>query len=192
MKIVVTATDEGLDSALDGRFGRCAKFLFYDTDTDEVVEVVDNPAASAASGAGIQAAQLVVEKGAEAVLTGNIGPNALGVLSQAGVAVYTGLSGTLKDAIESFKRGDAERTDAPSVSARTGTGGGQAAYPAVSGPPGRGFGRGRGMGRRGGRGWGPPAECVCPSCGKRVAHTPGVPCRSMQCPSCGTVMVRGD
>jgi len=211
MKVVVTATGDGLDSAVDGRFGRCAKFLFYDTETDDVLEVLDNPAASAPGGAGIQAAQLVVEKGAKAVLTGNIGPNASGVLSQAGIAVYTGLSGTVKDAIESFKSGNLQQTSGPTVASHTGMSGGEVDPPPASGPPsgpgrgggmgrgigrgggpGRGGGMGRGMGRGGGRGWGPPAECLCPSCGKRVPHTPGVPCRTMQCPDCGTLMVRGD
>jgi len=62
---------------------------------------------------------------------------------------------------------------------------------------GGGFGRGRGLGR-GGRGRmggtkagaGPGGFCVCPSCGHKVPHQAGVPCYQVNCPKCGTRMVR--
>ncbi|MDQ7825368.1 MAG: hypothetical protein RDV48_21385 [Candidatus Eremiobacteraeota bacterium] len=53
-------------------------------------------------------------------------------------------------------------------------------------PRGRG-GRGRGPG---GSGLGPPGTCRCPQCGTEVPHQRGVPCLSLQCPKCGTLMVR--
>jgi hypothetical protein len=57
---------------------------------------------------------------------------------------------------------------------------------------GMGRGRGRGQGRMGGNrpGAGPGGSCVCPSCGKRVPHQPGVPCYSVSCPQCGAKMAR--
>jgi predicted RNA-binding Zn-ribbon protein involved in translation (DUF1610 family) len=33
-------------------------------------------------------------------------------------------------------------------------------------------------------------NCVCPSCGHIVTHQVGVPCSSIKCPKCGTIMVR--
>ena len=48
---------------------------------------------------------------------------------------------------------------------------------------GRGFGRGFGWRRRF-RGRGPGGYCVCPKCGYRVEHQPGVPCSSLICPNC--------
>lgn len=53
---------------------------------------------------------------------------------------------------------------------------------------GTGQGAGRGTGRRGGMG--PGGECVCPHCGHKMPHTPGTPCMQMNCPKCGTRMVR--
>ena len=53
---------------------------------------------------------------------------------------------------------------------------------------GRGMGRGRGGGNRPGAG--PGGNCICPSCGEKVAHQAGVPCYSVNCPKCGTRMVR--
>ncbi len=55
-------------------------------------------------------------------------------------------------------------------------------------PNGRGQGRGRG--RMGGYGRGPGGYCVCPACGTKVVHQPGVPCTTVSCPNCGTKMVR--
>jgi len=63
---------------------------------------------------------------------------------------------------------------------------------------GSGQGTGRGMGRGGGRGRssggrpgiGPGGNCICPSCKERVVHQAGVPCYSMDCPKCGTKMLR--
>ncbi|RLB08227.1 MAG: hypothetical protein DRG50_00385 [Deltaproteobacteria bacterium] len=68
-----------------------------------------------------------------------------------------------------------------------------------TGPPGgfgrgMGFGRGRGMGRgrMGGTraGAGPEGECVCPQCGATAPHQIGTPCYQINCPQCGTPMVR--
>lgn len=218
MKIAVTASGGELSSAVDPRFGRCQYFIIYETDAKALVEVLDNAAAQAAGGAGIQAGQLIVNKGVKAVLTGNVGPNAAGVLSGGGVAVYTGMSGTVQEAVDKFVAGGLSASSGPTVGMHAGMGG--AAAPPQDGPAtpppatpagpgggggmgsgmgmgrGGGGGRGMGMGRGGGRGRGygagPPAECVCPSCGERAAHTPGTPCRSMQCPKCNCVMVRGD
>ncbi|KAA0015393.1 MAG: hypothetical protein FE041_00080 [Thermoplasmata archaeon] len=55
---------------------------------------------------------------------------------------------------------------------------------------GRGAGMGKGRGAGGRAGAGPVGECVCPSCGYRMPHTPGIPCRQMRCPRCGMPMVR--
>jgi len=104
MKIAVTAAGPDLDSAVDPRFGRAEKFVIVDTETMES-EAFENPAKTAGGGAGVQSAQFIVEKGAEAVLTGNCGPNAFSALNAGGLAVYTGLSGTVREAAEAFKGG---------------------------------------------------------------------------------------
>ena len=67
--------------------------------------------------------------------------------------------------------------------------GGDGTGPAGKGP-GTGRGTGQGKGRMGGKGAGPGGSCICPGCGKKVEHKPGVPCFEMKCPECGTDMVR--
>ena len=60
-----------------------------------------------------------------------------------------------------------------------------------SGRGGRGRGQGGGRGRMGGPyAAGPGGNCSCPSCGHTVSHPAGTPCTSMECPKCGTKMVR--
>ncbi|MFA5098073.1 MAG: NifB/NifX family molybdenum-iron cluster-binding protein [Candidatus Margulisiibacteriota bacterium] len=102
MIICVSAQDKDPGAKVDPRFGRCSYFMFFDTETGEF-EAVKNPNLSANSGAGPQSAQLVSSKGAKKVLTGNVGPNALGTLTAAGIEVLSGISGTVKEAIEKNK-----------------------------------------------------------------------------------------
>ena len=99
MRIAVTATGPDLDAQVDPRFGRCPYFIFVDTDTMEF-EAVPNPYVSAMGGAGIQAAQLVANKGATAVLSGAFGPNAAQTLSAVGVQMYPNVMGTVREAVE--------------------------------------------------------------------------------------------
>jgi len=67
VKIAISATGPTLDAEVDSRFGRCQYFIIADTETEEF-EALDNSSATAAGGAGISAAQMIVGKGVEAVL----------------------------------------------------------------------------------------------------------------------------
>jgi predicted Fe-Mo cluster-binding NifX family protein len=141
MKIAISATGQTLDDEVDPRFGRCPYFIIAEAET-EAFEAVANSSAAAAGGAGISAAQTVVKKGVEAVLTGNCGPKAHQVFSSAGVKVITGVSGKIKDAIAEYKLGTHSAARQANVPEHYGMEGGP------------GMGRGRGMGRGGGRGMG--------------------------------------
>lgn len=123
MKIVVSAAGKDLDAEVDPRFGRCQYLAFVDTDTMEF-EAIENAAMAAGGGAGIATAQTVADRGAKAVLTGNMGPNAYEVLSQAGIQVLTGVSGKVKDVVEAFKSGSLSESSGPTVGAHHGTGAG--------------------------------------------------------------------
>ena len=61
----------------------------------------------------------------EAVLTGNCGPNAFGVLNSAGIKVITGASGTVREAIENYKSGKLQATSQPTTGAHSGMGRGR-------------------------------------------------------------------
>ncbi len=151
MKIVVTATGANLDAPVSPIFGRCPMYIFVDADT-MAFEAVENPAMSAAGGAGIQAAQFVVERGAQAVLTGNVGPNAANVLQSANVPIYQIREGTVQQVVEMFRQGQLGVISGATAPAHAGMGGG------------RGMGMGRGMGRGMRRGdFGPGAPTPPPA-----------------------------
>ena len=119
MKIGISATNNTLDADVDPRFGRCPYFLIIETDTMNV-ETLINEGTQASGGAGIQAAQQIANNGVEAVLTGNVGPNAFQTLSAAGIKVYTGLMGSVRDAVQQWKNGELQQTEAPSVGSHGG------------------------------------------------------------------------
>jgi predicted Fe-Mo cluster-binding NifX family protein len=135
LKVAVSSTGGNLDSSVDPRFGRSPYHVIVETET-MAFEAMPNASMSSPSGAGIGAAQAVAGKGVQAVLTGSIGPNASSVLSQVGIKMFSGASGTVRQAVETFKEG--RLSEAASLSAGV-TGYGR----------GRGGGRGMGVGMRG-------------------------------------------
>ncbi|HIE13877.1 TPA: dinitrogenase iron-molybdenum cofactor biosynthesis protein [Candidatus Bathyarchaeota archaeon] len=138
MKVAVSSTGPSLDSQLDPRFGRCAYFIIVDTENFEF-EAIPNTAQYVAGGAGIQAAQIVASKGVQAVITGNVGPNAYQALSAAGIKIIIGAYGTVKDAVMKLKSGELKSSVAPTAPLHYGVGFGRGM--------GRGMGLRRGMGR---------------------------------------------
>ncbi|MBE0479994.1 MAG: NifB/NifX family molybdenum-iron cluster-binding protein [Dehalococcoidia bacterium] len=145
MRVAISSTGPGLDAEVDPRFGRCRYFIIADPETEEF-ETVENSSAMAGGGAGISAAQEIVDRGVQAVLTGNCGPNAYQVLSSAGIQVLTGVSGTVKNAIEGYRSGKFKASSRANVPDHFGMGD-------TSGMVG-GSGMGRGMGMGGGMGRG--------------------------------------
>jgi predicted Fe-Mo cluster-binding NifX family protein len=130
MKICVSAAANSLDAPIDPRFGRCPYFVIVDSETMQF-EAVPNMASGAMGGAGIQAAQTIASKGTKVLMTGNVGPNAFQALSAAGIRIVTGASGTVREVVEKYKRGELSETGAPTVRGHFGMG------------TGRGSGRGR-------------------------------------------------
>jgi predicted Fe-Mo cluster-binding NifX family protein len=94
-----------LNSELDPRFGRARYFVVVDTDTGEVTAHDNGANLQAVQGDGIQAAQDVIQLGADAVITGNIGPKATRALAVGHVQTYQRTWGTVKDAVEHLKSG---------------------------------------------------------------------------------------
>lgn len=119
MKIAVTSKSNNMESEIDPRFGRCSYFLIIDIDAMSF-EFISNESAMASGGAGIQAAQNVAKTGAEVVVTGNMGPNAFQTLSAAGIKVITRVNGTVKDAIEKYKKGELKEAATPNVGSHSG------------------------------------------------------------------------
>jgi len=102
MKIAVSSQGTQLTSKIDERFGRCTNFLVISPETLEF-EVLEN--IESEQGAGVSAAKLVIDAGAELVISGNIGPKAFRVLKEAGVNVVLNGAGRVIDVIQQYKNG---------------------------------------------------------------------------------------
>jgi len=140
VRVAVSATGASPDSNVDPRFGRCSHFVIVDTDTGEY-ESMENSNAASSQGAGIATAQMIADKQVGAVLTGNCGPNAYQTLNAAGIDVVTGVSGTVREAIDAFKAGRYRASTRPNVGSHYGLSGGM-------GGGGMSAGMGAGMGAR--------------------------------------------
>lgn len=115
MRVAVTAREGSVESKVDQRFGRARYLIVIDTETGHA-ETHDNEVnLNAVQGAGIQTAQNIALLDVEAVLTGHVGPNAFRALSAAGIKAYTGLQGTVEEAVEEFKAGRLNPVDSADV-----------------------------------------------------------------------------
>lgn len=122
MKVAVSAQGKYLESPTDPRFGRSPYFLIMDIDTLDF-EAVTNPNVNVVGGAGIQSARLIIEQGVDLVITENCGPNAFRVLEAAGIKIFEGANGSVKEAIQAYKNGKLKGT----LSAKAGIGKGRRA-----------------------------------------------------------------
>jgi predicted Fe-Mo cluster-binding NifX family protein len=119
MKIAFSAQSPERSSKLDPRFGRCVYFLLSDEETGGW-EAVENPAVTAAGGAGPQAAQFLVDQGVDAVVSGAFGPNAFEVLQAAGIEMYTAEGGEVGALEDRLAAGELERISSATVRAHHG------------------------------------------------------------------------
>ena len=138
MKVCVASeSNGGLDDFVSSVFGRCARFTVVEIENNEIkgVYVVNNPGAQASGGAGIQAAQKVMDEGCTVVISSSIGPNSGEVFRMGGVRMLAAPGMKIRDAIDKFLR-----NELPEITPQGGMGGRRG---------GMGGGRGRGMGRGG-------------------------------------------
>ena len=155
MKIAISSTGPDLESDVDPRFGRCQYFMIVNLD-DMSFEAIANTNLSQGSGVGIQSSKVVADKGAKAVLTGNVGPKAYQALSGGGLEIITGVSGIVREAAQRYKNGQLQQANKPNVQSYSGL---QATASQHQGSrprqvPDTGFGMGRGMGCGRGMGMG--------------------------------------
>jgi predicted Fe-Mo cluster-binding NifX family protein len=115
MKIAVTSTGTDLESEVDPRFGRAPYFLIVDSETFDFEALDNKENVNALKGAGIQAAGMVSKKGAEVLLTGFCGPNAIKAMSAAKIGVANNASGTVRDAVEAYLDGKLPLADGADV-----------------------------------------------------------------------------
>jgi len=111
MKVAISATGNTLSASVDRVFGRCAWFLFVDSET-MACEAQENKNADAASGAGTSCAQLVLEREVDAVISGQVGPNAYEALKQGEVKIFiVPQDSSVREAINKYKQNELQQME---------------------------------------------------------------------------------
>jgi len=120
MAIAITLEDNnGLNSKVSSIFGRCPFFLLIDPETKEFT-IHENEAKKASGGAGVQAAQWVVDQKVDAVITGNVGPKAHTVLFAASLPVYQFDGTNIDNALEAYAQQKLTNLFEPNTDAHAG------------------------------------------------------------------------
>jgi predicted Fe-Mo cluster-binding NifX family protein len=106
MKIAVCSQSNNAQSNVDSRFGRAPFFAVYD-DAVNAWEFLENQQnLQAAQGAGIQAAQTIVDADVNVLIAANVGPKAMAALNAGGIAVFEAdPSKTIQQALDDYKAG---------------------------------------------------------------------------------------
>ncbi len=108
MKIFITSKGNSMDSMVDPRFGRAEYYIIYDTDTGEIISR-ENPHKQGRMAVGISFAQIAIEAGVNAAISGNFGPNAFEVLRAAGIKMYRARDDqTVEEAVNALLKGELE------------------------------------------------------------------------------------
>ncbi len=110
MIFAISAKQPNLEGQVDERFGRCEYLIFFNSENNSF-ETQENLAASQQGGAGVAAAQAVIDNNAQAVISGAFGPNASRALQAAGIEMYlfTPDVKTIQQAIDSMQRGELQK-----------------------------------------------------------------------------------
>jgi len=115
MRIAVTSVGKDLDSDVDPRFGRARYILILEEDGSSFEAVDNSQGVNAFKGAGIQAGKLLADKKVNVLMTGNCGPNAFKTLQAAGILVVSEQAGTVRQALERFRKGEITFASEPNV-----------------------------------------------------------------------------
>ncbi len=110
MKIACPVDEKTMETGVCISFGRTPYFLIYDTETKQA-DFVDNSAAASQGGAGIKAAQTIVDKKAEVLLTPRCGENAAEVIKAAKIRIFKTGVGSAIDNINAFLDGKLSELD---------------------------------------------------------------------------------
>ena len=102
MKIGIPVEENYMKTNISQSFGRTDYFLIYDTDTEKA-DFLDNSAANTQGGAGIKAAQRIVDAEVDILITPRCGENAADVLNMANIKIYKNIGNSIEENIQALK-----------------------------------------------------------------------------------------
>lgn len=104
MKIAMPVDDKNIETSVCQSFGRTPYFLIYDTESKKSA-FVDNSAAASHGGAGIKAAQAIVDNKVSALITPRCGENAAAVIKAADIKIYKTIDASVINNINALIEG---------------------------------------------------------------------------------------
>jgi predicted Fe-Mo cluster-binding NifX family protein len=106
MVLIISSQGQELSSPIERRFGRCPWLIKFDTETKNI-EVFANPGMRQSGGAGVAAAQFVIDQNADAVVSGDFGPNAARAFQAGDIKMYlfNGNVSSIQDVVDDFLEG---------------------------------------------------------------------------------------
>lgn len=104
MKIAIPVDEKKMETGVCISFGRAPYFMFYDTETKNS-SFLSNSAAESQGGAGIKAAQSLVDNKADILLTPRCGQNAAEVLQAANIKMFKTIGTSVMENIQNFAAG---------------------------------------------------------------------------------------
>ncbi len=102
MKVAIPVDDNNINSNVCISFGRAPYFMFYDTEKQKS-NFVNNSAANSRGGAGIKAAQIIVDNNADVLITPRCGENAADVLKAAYITIYKSNNNSIEENLKDLK-----------------------------------------------------------------------------------------
>lgn len=105
MKIIIPVSNNSENPDIAESLGRASHYMLYDTGT-RVSNIIPNPAKDNPSGAGVKAAQTIVDTGAKVLLTIRCGNHAYEVLNGAGIKILSAFLGKAKENIDAYLEGN--------------------------------------------------------------------------------------
>lgn len=109
-RVVIPAEDgNGIDARLSGHFGRAPYFVFVDLDENGNVSNVQTiPDVGEHFGGSGRPTDTILQLRPNALITYGIGPRALSIFQDAGVAVLRTNAGTVKEVVDAYRQNKLE------------------------------------------------------------------------------------
>jgi len=108
LRIAISSDKPDLEARVGSRLGTSEYLIVVDLRT-MAVEAMPNPGASGQGRGGIQAVVLAITKKVNTVLTGYCSPTASKYLTANGIEVLTGVSGTVAEVVQQYRKGELQK-----------------------------------------------------------------------------------
>lgn len=104
MIVAIPVDKKSMDGNVSDHFGRTEFFLVFNTETDQA-SFIDNDAMNAQGGAGIKAAQVLVDNNIDTLISPRLGQNAFEVINGADITIYESNGNLIDENIKALKEG---------------------------------------------------------------------------------------